>query len=222
MKYLLTSSGLTTRDIMQECIDLVGKKPEDISIGLINEAHAVESGDKRWILNEWNRFVDVFGGEIDLINLLALSPDEVAKRIEDKDVIYVLGGHSEYLMYLFNKTGFSDLLRRMEKKVYVGSSAGSMVVSTRMSTKAYEVIYGEQSDYGVEKFLGFTDFTFFPHLNSPDFKARTPKMLQECEHFFGADTYCLEDTQAISVDGETVKYIGGKPLLIREGQIVRL
>ncbi len=223
MKFLLTSAGLTTPDIVQACTDLVGKDPGEISFAIINEAHAVEAGDKRWISVECNRLVENFGGDIDFINLLALSSDEVRQRIVTKDVIYVLGGHTEYLMSVYNKAGFSELLNDMpEDKVYVGSSAGAMVVSTRMSLQAYKEIYGEQDDYGTDAYLGFVDFTFFPHLNSPHFKVRTTNMVKQWENLFTADTYCVEDTQAIFIDGDQQKFIGGNPLFIRDGKVVEI
>src|SRR5690606_37109884 len=103
--------------------------PKDqITIGVINEAFAVEEGDKRWVLDNLNSVASNFSNEIDIVDLLALSIEEVEKRLADKDVIFVVGGDTDYLMSVYQKTGFDKLLPKLlETKVYVGSSAGSMV-----------------------------------------------------------------------------------------------
>ncbi|MGI8935211.1 MAG: Type 1 glutamine amidotransferase-like domain-containing protein, partial [Phormidesmis sp.] len=56
--------------------------------------------------------------------------------------IFVNGGSIDYQMYVFKKSGFAKLLPKLlETKVYVGSSAGSMVIGKRVSTEAYHKIY---------------------------------------------------------------------------------
>ena len=71
MKYLLTSSGLTTAEIVDECERLVGKDRNEISVAIINEAYAFEIGDKRWMIQEFRRISENFGGNVDLVDLLA-------------------------------------------------------------------------------------------------------------------------------------------------------
>lgn len=213
MKYLLGSKGFTTPEIVQACEDLVGKSKSEISFAIINEASTVEMPSKRWIIDECKTILDNFGGNIDFVNLLALSPDEVRERLDAQDAIYVLGGDSDYLMSVYNKTGFDEILQSLEDdKVYVGSSAGSMVVGKRMSSVAYQEIYGEENNYGISQYLNAVDFCFIAHLNNPAFNARTPQLMKKSAQYFDGDTYCLEDTQAIAVDGDHVRYLGGEPL----------
>lgn len=88
-------------------------------------------------------------GQIDMINLLALPLDEVKERIMQKDAIFVVGGHTDYLMSVFVKTGFDKLLPELlETNAYVGSSAGSMVMGKRLSTEAYKRLYQDVTGYG--------------------------------------------------------------------------
>lgn len=154
MKYLLTSTGFYTTTIADALVDLVGKPKEEISFGIINEAYAVEEGDKSWVFEELNNYRKHFSGICDLVNLLALTKEQVIERIEQCDVIYVLGGNTDYLMGVFNKSGFGALLRnQFSDKVYVGSSAGSMVMCNRVSTQAYLEIYGENLDFNIDSYL---------------------------------------------------------------------
>jgi len=45
-------------------------------VAIINEAFAVEEGDKRWVLDNLNDVASNFPAELDIINLLALPIDE--------------------------------------------------------------------------------------------------------------------------------------------------
>jgi hypothetical protein len=65
----------------------------------------------------------------------------------------------------------------LETKIYVGSSARSMVMGRRVSSKAYRKIYGESDDYDIKEYLGLVDFAIKPHLYSVDFPNNRPEIL---------------------------------------------
>ena len=218
MKLLLCSEGFHTPNTVEACVKLVGKPQEQISIGIINEAFAVEEGDKRWVLDNLNSVANNFSGEIDIVDLLALTIEEVEERLSDKDVIFVVGGNSDYLMSVYQKTGFDKLLPKLlETKVYVGSSAGSQVVGKRISGAAYRLIYEEDSKWGVNYYLGFVDISVMPHLDSPDFPNRKESLLEAVGSFEGR-VYGLRDDSAIVIDGDAIATIGSEPVVIMNGQ----
>lgn len=220
MKLVLCSEGFHTPNTVEACVRLVGKPHDQISIGIINEAFAVEEGDKRWVLDNLNSVADSFTGEIDIIDLLALSIDGVEKRLADKDVIFVVGGDTDYLMSVYQKTGFDKLLPKLlETKVYVGSSAGSMVVGKRIDATAYRLIYGEDGEWGIDHYVGLVDFSVMPHLDSPHFPNRRESLLEAVGGFEGK-VYGLRDDSAVVVDGDEVYVIGSDPVVIERGQIV--
>jgi dipeptidase E len=197
----------------------VGKPQDQISVGIINEAYAVEPGDKRWVVNNLNSVADNFGGEIDIVDLLALSTEKVEERLADKDVIFTIGGHTDYLMSVFQKTSFDRLLARLlETKVYVGSSAGSMVLGKRISAAAYRLIYGEDTQWNIDDYLGFVDLSVMPHLDSPHFNNRKESLLKAVGSFTGT-VYGLRDDSAVVIDGDKVKTIGSQPLVIKNSQL---
>ncbi len=221
MKFVLCSEGFATPSIVQRCVELVGKPQDQITVGIINEAYAVEDGDKRWVLNNMNSVVNNFSGEVDIIDLLALSINQVEKRLANKDVIFVVGGDTDYLMSVYQKTGFDKLLPKLlENKVYVGSSAGSMVIGRRISRAAYQLIYREDNNkYGVSEYLGLVDFSVMPHLDSPDFPNRKESLVEAIGNFQGK-VYGLRDDSAVVVDGNNISTIGSEPLVIQDGVIV--
>lgn len=111
MKLLLASAGIRTQELAETLSSLVGKRLENINVAVINEASAVEPGDKTWFFNEINDLRKYVGGAIDFVDLLALTLDEVRERVAFADVIYVVGGNPDYPLYLYNKTGFASLLK---------------------------------------------------------------------------------------------------------------
>jgi dipeptidase E len=220
MKLLLASAGFSTPEIADKCAELVGKSKAEINIAVINEAYAVEHGDHGWVLTDLNQIKSHFNGRMELVNLLALDLEKVKERIELADVIFVVGGHTDYLMSVFNKTGFVDLLPELLKtKVYVGSSAGSMVICNRVSTEVYAKIYGEEDDYGTDSYPGLVDLAIKPHLSNPLFPNNNPDKLAEVTRNYKGLVYGLRDDSAIVVDGDKQYVIGSKPVIIRDGAL---
>ncbi|MBP9691164.1 Type 1 glutamine amidotransferase-like domain-containing protein [Candidatus Woesebacteria bacterium] len=215
MKLLLCSEGFTTEEIITKCEELVGKPRTAINVAVINEAYAVEhENNLRWVLENLNTVDKTFGGKLELVNLLGLDIHTIKERIEKADIIYVVGGHTDYLMSVFNKTGFSKILPELLKtKIYVGSSAGSMVLGKRLSAEAYEMIYGEKDIYGNNDYLGLVDFSIMPHLDSPHFANRKEKLLEASKQHKGI-IYALRDDTAIIVNGNEIALIGSEPLIL--------
>lgn len=215
MKLLLTSAGFQTPEIVRACAALVGKPKDEIHFAVINEAYAVEYGDHWWVLNDLNSIRDNFGGAMELVNLLALDLQAVKSRIEKADVIFVVGGNTDYLMSVFAKTGFGKLLPELLKtKVYVGSSAGSMVLGKRVTAEAYAKTYGEEDDYGVSRYLGLVDCAIKPHMNNPLFPNNRKEILQEAVREYVGTVYGLADDAAIAVDGDELEFVGSEPVKI--------
>lgn len=48
MKLLLCSEGFNTEEIVNKCVELVGKPKESINVAIINEAYAVETNNLWW------------------------------------------------------------------------------------------------------------------------------------------------------------------------------
>ena len=219
MKLILASSGFEAPESVQKCIEFVGKPAKKISFAIINEAYAVEEGDHSWVVDDIINIRNNFGGEIEFINLLALPLSDIERRIRTKDVIFCVGGNTEYLMSVFEKTGFDKLLPKLLKeKVYVGSSAGSMVLGVQPPLALQTAFYGEELDYGIKKYLELIDETILPHLDSPHFNnfrhrdrylpafAKIPK------------AYFLSDTSALVVDDDKTYPIGKNYIKLENGQ----
>lgn len=211
MKLVLCSEGFHTQNTVQACVDLVGKPQDKITFAIINEAYAAEHGDKRWVLSNLSDVAKNFPAEMDIVNLLALPLSEVEERIMQKHAIFVVGGHTDYLMSVFVKTGFDKLLPKLLKsKVYVGSSAGSMVMGKRLSSEAYKTMCQEVVGYDITKYLEFVDFSIMPHIDSEDFPGRKEKLMEAAKNHDGK-IYGLRDDSAVVVQDGKIEIIGSEP-----------
>jgi len=66
----------------------------------------------------------------------------------------MVGGNADYLMHVFNKSGFSKLLPKLlQTKVYVGSSAGSRVIGRKVSNEAFNKIFGNRITFGITEYM---------------------------------------------------------------------
>jgi dipeptidase E len=212
MKMVLCSEGFHTPNTVAACVELCAKPQASITVAVINEAYAVEKGDKRWVLDNLNDVAKNFPAEIDMVNLLALSIDEVEQRISSKDVLFVVGGNTDYQMQVFESSGFAMLLPKLlETKVYIGSSAGSMVIGKRISSEAYHTVYGERDSFGVKEYMGLVDFAIKPHMYSSHFPKNRPEILEKVASGMSFPVYGLQDDSAIVINGDAQKFIGSAP-----------
>ena len=67
----------------------------------------------------------------DILDISEAEKSEIVKKIRNNDFIYVSGGNTFYLLQEMKKTGIDEIIVEevYNGKVYIGESAGAMVVS---------------------------------------------------------------------------------------------
>lgn len=219
MKMILLSTDFRVNGSVEEVEKLVGKNRKDINFAVINEAYAVENGDHKWIIESMNTIMNNFGGNIEFVNLLALDIKLVEKRIMLADVIFVLGGNTEYLKNLFEETGFSKLLPELLKaKVYIGSSAGSMIVGHLPSYKTQDKYYGQLEHYNVKNYFELLDLSILPHFRAPYLSDRDDKWAIEESKNVSYPVYALSDDSVLIINGNERYVIGENYLILKNGE----
>jgi dipeptidase E len=215
MKLLLTSGGIMNKSIEKALWDLVGKKPEETSLAFIPTAANVEMGNKGWFINDLINLKNQNFKSISIVDISAVPENIWKPQIEEADVLFFEGGNTYYLMEWINKTGLGKILPRLlESKVYVGVSAGSMITGSDIDLKLSEILYGEKTEKESVLGLGYTDFYFLPHLNSPHFRNFTEEKIKEASKEFSKKVYALDDQSALKiVDGVVEVVSEGKYLI---------
>ncbi len=176
MKFLLTSAGIKNPSIHDALVDLLGKPiAESSALCIPTGAYANPGGAGhawRFISGREPRtpMCELGWKSLGVLELTALpSIDEElwVPMVRETDVLLVEGGDALYLCYWMRQSGLADLLPSLHEAVWVGLSAGSMVMTPNIG----EDFVGWKPPTGGDSALGMVDFSIFPHLdheNMPD------------------------------------------------------
>ena len=102
-------------------------------------------------------------GVLELTALPSIDEEKWVPLVRETDALLVAGGDALYLYHWMRESGFVDLLPSLDETVWVGLSAGSMVMTPRIG----EDFVGWKSPRGSDETLGLVDFSICPHL-APD------------------------------------------------------
>ena len=141
MKLLLTSAGISNKSIHDALVELLGKPVAEASALFVPTAiYALPNGAdiaSRVIRGSLgDPFCDMGWRSLGVLELTALpsiKKEHWVPMLQETDALLVGGGDCQYLTYWMQQSGLADLLPSLRKTVYVGLSAGSMVM-TRFGT----------------------------------------------------------------------------------------
>src|SRR5215468_5936473 len=138
MKFLLTSGGISNDSIRNALVDLLGKPiAESNALCIPTAAYACPSGASmayRFISGSAASPLCEVGwkslGVLELTTLPSITEEQWVPLVQEADALLVYGGDTLYLCYWMRQSGLADLLPELGREtVYVGVSAGSMVVT---------------------------------------------------------------------------------------------
>ncbi len=142
MKLLLTSAGISNTSIHNALVDLLGKPVAGASALFVPTAiYGIPNGGdivRRVICGTLGApFCDLGWkslGLLELTSLPSIKKELWVPMLQETDALLVGGGDCQYLSYWMRQSGLADLLPSLLRKtVYVGLSAGSMIM-TRFGT----------------------------------------------------------------------------------------
>jgi len=216
MKFLLTSGGINNKSIRDALVDMLGKPIADSNALCIPTAmygHPwVGPGVKTWEFisgKEENPMVSLGWKSVGVLELTALpSIDENRWKplVQEIDVLLVSGGDALYLCHWMRQSGLADILPSLNS-VYVGMSAGSMV----MAPKIGEYFVGWNPPDGGDETLSLVDFSIFPHLDHKMLPGNTIAAAERWAAGIQVPAYAIDDQTAIKV-------IDGEVEVVSEGQ----
>ncbi len=211
MKLLLTAAGISNPTIHNTLVDLLGKPvAESTALFVPTAIYALPNGAdiaRRVICGSLgDPFCDMGWKSLGVLELTALpsiKQELWVPLLQQTDALLVGGGDCQYLCYWMRRSGLADLLPALlHKTVYVGLSAGSMVM-TRFGTT-----YGEHTlPADGDKSLGLVDFALHPHLDHEQFLANSLANLRKLAATIPVPSYAIDDQTAIKVVDGTVEVI---------------
>jgi len=212
MKLLLTSAGIKNDSIRNALVDLLGKPIAESSALCIPTAgygHPTGSpgGAWRFITGQASTPMCELGwkslGVLELTALPSIGEERWVPWVREADVLLVNGGDALYLCHWMRQSGLADLLPELPETVWVGLSAGSMVMAPRIG----EDFVGWKPSSGGDRTLGLVDFALFPHLDHPSLPDNSLTNAEKWAAGVGVPAYAIDDQTAIVVRDGAVEVV---------------
>ena len=211
MKFLLTSAGITNTSIHNALVDLLGKPiAESNALCIPTAVYAIPGGAGhawRFFSGQATTPMCELGwkslGVLELTALPSIDEELWVPMVRETDVLLVNGGDPLYLCYWMRQSGLADLLPSLRETVYVGLSAGSMVMAPNIG----EDFVRWTPPIGGDETLGMVGFAIFPHL---DHEMLPDNSMADAERWaagMSVPGYAIDDQTAIKVVDGTVEVV---------------
>lgn len=213
MKLLLTSGGVTNASIHAALVGMLGKpisESDALCIPTAMYGHPrVGPGDRAWQFisgESENPMVGLGWRSMGVLELTALpSIDESfwVPRVREADALLVAGGDVLYLCHWMRESGLADLLPSLTETVWVGLSAGSMVLTPKVGDDFIQW----RPPYDDDRTLGLVDFSICPHLAPDGQPGNTLAEAEEWAAGIAGPAYAMDDQSAIAVIDGNVEVV---------------
>ena len=215
MKLLLSSAGIKNASIHDALVDLLGKPIAEASAlciptasyamtnGLGGAWRFISGGEPRCPMCElgWKSL-----GVLELTALPSIDEEQWVPVVEETDVLLVNGGNALYLCHWMRQSGLADLLPSLRETVWVGLSAGSMVMTPRIGEEFVES-YRWRPPTGGDGTLGIVDFSIFPHVDHEDLPDNSMANAEKWAAGLTVPAYAIDDETAIKVTDGAVEVV---------------
>ena len=197
---LLTSAGM---DVKEEILRILPKPVDQIKLAHIITASKVED-DISYVRKDTLE-MEKLGFNIEEIDIEGKNEEEIRALLENKDVIYVQGGNTFYLMKHGKESGFDRVVKELIGKgvVYIGVSAGSYIACPTI-----EAANWKHADRNVVNLKDLTGMNLVPFLLSAHFNPEYADVLREEIATAKYPVKILDNNQAILVVNGVAKLVG--------------
>jgi dipeptidase E len=216
LKLLLTSGGVTNTSIRDAMVDLMGKpiaESNALCIPTAEYGHPACTPTSVWrfIAGQSPSPMCDLGwksvGVLELTALPSIGEERWMPWVREADVLLVDGGDAVYLSHWMRQSGLADLLLTLPEIVWVGVSAGSMVMTPRIGND----FVNWRPPTGGDTTLGVVDFSICPHLAPALKPGNTMAEAERWAADIAGPAYAIDDQTAIKVTD-------GKVEVVSEGQ----
>jgi dipeptidase E len=218
MRFLLTSSGISNPSINETLVDFLGKPIAESSALIIptgiypfpNGAHSAWGAICGKAQSPFAELGWKSLGVLELTALTSIQEESWVPMLRETDALYVWGGNVLYLCYWMKQSGLADLLPSLNGLVYVGCSAGSIVVAPYncdAESNMQFVPSGSEMALEGERALGLVDFALTVHLDREDMPGHSWANIATWAAGIPVPTYAIDDQTAIKVTDGTVEVV---------------
>jgi dipeptidase E len=205
MKLLLTSAGIKNTSIHNALLDLLGKpiaESNALCIPTASYGHPMAGPGRAWKFISgqepmtpmcelgWKSL-----GVLELTALPSIGDERWVSWVRETDALLVNGGDALYLCHWMRQSGLADLLPSLRETVWVGLSAGSMVMTPRIGQEFVQW----KPPSGDDSTLGIVDFSICPHLAPDGVPGNSMTVAEEWAAGIPNPAYAIDDQTAIKV-----------------------
>jgi dipeptidase E len=213
MKLLLTSAGIKNTSIHDALVDLLGKpiaESDALCIPTASYAHPMAGPGRAWnfISGQEPRCpMTELGwksmGVLELTALPSIDEDLWVPLVKESAVLLVNGGDALYLCHWLRQSGLADLMPSLQNTVWVGLSAGSMVMTPRIG----EDFVQWRPPTGDDTTLDIVDFSICPHLAQDGMPGNSMAEAERWAAEIPGPAYAIDDETAIKVVDGSVEVV---------------
>src|SRR6478609_9127380 len=215
MRLLLTSAGIKNTSIQNALVDLLGKPISESSAlciptamyGSVYRPRMACQGAWQFIAGQSSEPMCELGwkslGVLELTALPGIDEERWVPLVRETDVLLVSGGDALYLCHWMRQSGLADLLPSLTETVWVGLSAGSMVMTPRIG----EDFVQWRPPTGDDSTLGIVDFSICPHLAQDGMPGNSMAEAESWAAEIPGPAYAIDDETAIKVVDGTVEVV---------------
>jgi dipeptidase E len=140
---------------------------------------------------------------LELTALPSIDEELWVPLVRETDVLLVNGGDPLYLCYWMRQSGLADLLPSLRETVYVGLSAGSLVLAPHIGA----AFVRWTPPTGGDETLGMVDFALFPHLDHEMLPDNSLAAAERWAAGMAVPGYAIDDQTAIKVTDGAVEVV---------------
>lgn len=192
-KLLLTSTGLSSENIIQQFKSMIAKPESQVVVIVTTAAEGKENNKYSRLAKK--QFNDLGFIRVDFVDL----ETEPTKDLSSYSIIYVCGGNTFKLLKYAREANFKVSIKNLLKRggIYIGVSAGSIIVGP--SIKIAGEVVADENEVGLKDLtgLGITDLIIFPHYS--------PELEKDIRAFEAKQDVAIErisDSQAVLVQND--------------------
>jgi dipeptidase E len=166
--------------------------------------------DRSWLKGDIDN-IKAAGIQVTDIDISVAPKADIVGVLEAADAICFGGGNAYFLLDWVRRSGIDKLLPNLlERRVYMGISAGSMIAGPSIETNT--PFFPEEDEGKIEDLKGLclVPWAVVPHLNSPSFPQVRDERVQSFASSVHYPVVALDDASALEVlkEGEWVVSTG--------------
>jgi len=200
---LLTSAGM---NIKEEILKILPKPADQIKVAYIITASKSEK-DISYLDRDKGAMLDL-GFSVEEIDIGGKNEKELKEIFKDKDIIYVQGGNTFYLLKYVKESGFGGVIKDLIErgKIYIGVSAGSIITGPTIETAGWK-----RADKNIVGLKDLTGLNFVPFLVFVHYEPEHSEIVKQERLACKYPVRILTDEQAFLVRDNEIKLVGNGP-----------